>query len=135
MHQQPDSVHAEISSLSPMRVCISIWSPYACVCSGMLPGLVAGFYTFDECHIDLAQLSTFASARLTHAEAVGIDKQVQHSFNKTVAPAWMHTQSVSCHKICCSNPASCQNVWMISALFAADNCNSSVAAVATLLLL
>ena len=46
------------------------------ICSGMLPGLVAGFYTFDECHVDLAQLCTFASARLIHAEAVGIDKQV-----------------------------------------------------------
>ena len=49
---------------------------YLCFCSGMLPGLVAGFYTFDECHIDLAQLCTFASARMIHAEAIGIDKQV-----------------------------------------------------------
>ncbi len=49
---------------------------YLCLCSGMLPGLVAGFYTFDECHIDLAQLCTFASARMVHAEAIGIDKQV-----------------------------------------------------------
>lgn len=48
--------------------------------SGMLPGLVAGFYTFDECHVDLAQLCTFASARMIHAEAVGIDKQVQLLF-------------------------------------------------------
>ncbi|KAA6421181.1 MAG: water dikinase [Trebouxia sp. A1-2] len=48
-----------------------VHTPY----SGMLPGLVAGFYTFDECHIDLAQLCTFASARLIHAEAIGIDKQ------------------------------------------------------------
>ncbi|KAL3145556.1 hypothetical protein ABBQ32_003381 [Trebouxia sp. C0010 RCD-2024] len=48
-----------------------VHSPY----SGMLPGLVAGFYTFDDCHVDLAQLCTFASARLIHAEAVGIDKQ------------------------------------------------------------
>ncbi len=49
---------------------------YLCLCSGMLPGLVAGFYTFDECHIDLAQLCTFASARMIHAEAIGLDKQV-----------------------------------------------------------
>ena len=48
----------------------------AAACSGMLPGLVAGFYTFDDCHVDLAQLCTFASARLIHAEAVGIDKEV-----------------------------------------------------------
>ena len=48
----------------------------AAACSGMLPGLVAGFYSFDDCHVDLAQLCTFASARLIHAEAVGIDKEV-----------------------------------------------------------
>lgn len=42
----------------------------------MLPGLVAGFYTFDECHLDLSVLCTFASAILIHAEAIGIDKQV-----------------------------------------------------------
>lgn len=48
-----------------------VHTPY----SGMLPGLVAGFYTFDECHVDLAQLCTFASARMIHAEAIGIDKQ------------------------------------------------------------
>ena len=51
--------------------------------SGMLPGLVAGFYTFDECHVDLAQLCTFASARMIHAEAVGMDKQVQFLFAST----------------------------------------------------
>lgn len=55
-----------------------------CVCSGMLPGLVAGFYTFHECHIDLAQLCTFASARMINAEAVGIDKQVRQ-------PCWCLT--------------------------------------------
>ena len=42
----------------------------------MLPGLVAGFYTSDECHVDLSVLCTFASAILIHAEAIGIDKQV-----------------------------------------------------------
>ena len=42
----------------------------------MLPGLVAGFYTTDECHVDLSVLCTFASAILIHAEAVGIDTQV-----------------------------------------------------------
>ena len=42
----------------------------------MLPGLVAGFYTYDECHLDLSVLCTFASAILIHAEAEGIDKEV-----------------------------------------------------------
>jgi selenide,water dikinase len=42
--------------------------------SGMLPGFVAGRYSFDECHIDLAALAARTSARLIHAEAVGLDR-------------------------------------------------------------
>jgi selenide,water dikinase len=42
--------------------------------SGMIPGFVAGHYTFDECHIDLARLAAWTGARLIHAEAVGIDR-------------------------------------------------------------
>lgn len=45
--------------------------------SGMLPGYVAGTYTRDDVHIDLPRLAAFASARLLHAEAVGIDTQVR----------------------------------------------------------
>ena len=41
--------------------------------SGMLPGYVAGLYTRQECHIDLAKLCTFAGARMVHAEAIGLD--------------------------------------------------------------
>ena len=41
--------------------------------SGMLPGYVAGFYRWDDLHIDLARLATFAGARFVSAEATGLD--------------------------------------------------------------
>lgn len=50
-----------------------IETPY----SGMIPGFVAGRYTFDECHIDLARLCAWSGARLIHAEAIGIDRANQ----------------------------------------------------------
>jgi selenide,water dikinase len=42
--------------------------------SGMIPGFVAGHYTFDECHIDLAWLCASNGARLVQDEAIGIDR-------------------------------------------------------------
>jgi selenide, water dikinase len=42
--------------------------------SGMLPGLIAGHYTYDECHIDLVRLTSWAGARLIHGSAIGIER-------------------------------------------------------------
>ncbi|MCU0536598.1 MAG: selenide, water dikinase SelD [Hydrococcus sp. Prado102] len=41
--------------------------------SGMLPGHVAGFYSFDETHIDLRRLSRFAKAQFYLDKAIGLD--------------------------------------------------------------
>jgi selenide,water dikinase len=48
-----------------------LMTPY----SGMLPGVVCGFYRYDEAHIDLAALAMASGARLVHGEAVGIDRE------------------------------------------------------------
>ncbi|MEH2323519.1 MAG: FAD-dependent oxidoreductase [Nostoc sp.] len=41
--------------------------------SGMLPGHIAGFYSHDECHIDLRPLANFAQARLYIDTVVALD--------------------------------------------------------------
>ncbi|MBD2771908.1 FAD-dependent oxidoreductase [Iningainema tapete] len=41
--------------------------------SGMLPGHIAGFYTHDECHIDLRRLANFAQAQLYLDKVIGLD--------------------------------------------------------------
>lgn len=42
--------------------------------SGMLPGYIAGHYTFDEVHIDLGRLAAWAGARFIRAGVTGIDR-------------------------------------------------------------
>ena len=41
--------------------------------SGMLPGHVAGFYSYEETHIDLVSLAQFAGAKFIGDRAIGID--------------------------------------------------------------
>ncbi|BAU09027.1 selenide, water dikinase SelD [Fischerella sp. NIES-3754] len=41
--------------------------------SGMLPGHIAGFYSHDQCHIDLRLLTNFAKAQLYIDQVVGLD--------------------------------------------------------------
>ena len=51
-------------------ICTDTDTPY----SGMLPGYIAGHYSFDDVHIDLRRLSEFAGARYYRDEVVGIDR-------------------------------------------------------------
>jgi selenide,water dikinase len=51
-------------------ICTDTDTPY----SGMLPGYIAGHYSFDEVHIDLRRLAGFAGARYYRDEVTGIDR-------------------------------------------------------------
>jgi selenide,water dikinase len=48
--------------------------------SGMLPGYVAGLYSFDECHIDLRPLCQFAQVQMVQSRAVGLDLEKNQVF-------------------------------------------------------
>lgn len=52
------------------------YTPY----SGMLPGHIAGFYNYFQCHIDLRNLSNFANAQLYLDQVVGLDLENNQVF-------------------------------------------------------
>jgi len=45
--------------------------------SGMLPGLIAGHYTFEQAHIDLARLCQWAGVRFIAAEVTALDPRAR----------------------------------------------------------
>ncbi|MXY14880.1 MAG: bifunctional NADH dehydrogenase FAD-containing subunit/selenide, water dikinase SelD, partial [Proteobacteria bacterium] len=58
-----------IAGLQITLISRDVHTPY----SGMLPGYIAGHYSFDESHIDLQPLARFAGARLFHVRASALD--------------------------------------------------------------
>ena len=64
--------------------------------SGMLPGLIAGHYDYDEVHIDLAPLANFAKARLYHDEVTGIDLERGLVLCRTRPPVSYDVLSIDC---------------------------------------
>lgn len=75
----------------------------------MLPGYVSGFYTYEDCHIDLGRLSRYAGAELVQQEAAGIDIQVRKGHNARVVAACSPTCTlpecaleIATASICCS---------------------------------
>jgi pyridine nucleotide-disulfide oxidoreductase family protein len=52
------------------------YTPY----SGMLPGHIAGFYQYNECHIDLQNLCKFAHTKLYLDQVIGLDLNHQKVF-------------------------------------------------------
>lgn len=72
-------------------ICSDTDTPY----SGMLPGYVAGHYSFDEVHIDLRRLAAFAGARYYHDEVVGIDRAARTVFCRHRPPVRYDALSIN----------------------------------------
>ena len=54
--------------------------------SGMLPGHVAGYYNFEECHINLPSLAQLAQAQFCLDEAIGLDLENNQVFCANIPP-------------------------------------------------
>ena len=61
-----------------------IMAPY----SGMLPGLIADQYDYDEIHIDVSRLCRFAGVRFFHDRVTNLDldKKLIHCQNRPAVP-------------------------------------------------
>ena len=67
---------APIPHLRVILISRNIESPY----SGMIPGYLAGYYSHEECHIDICKLAGFAQARFIHGEVIHIDTAKREVF-------------------------------------------------------
>ena len=67
------------------------YAPY----SGMLPGLVAGLYDFEQVHIDLRRLCTYANVDFIHDEVIGLDPVAQTIFLKDHPPVSYDVLSIN----------------------------------------
>jgi selenide, water dikinase len=61
----------------PLNARITLISPQPLAAySGMLPGLIAGHYAFEDTHIDLPQLCQWADVRLIQQEVIAVDTSI-----------------------------------------------------------
>jgi selenide, water dikinase len=74
-------VQAPLHNASITLVSPDAHTPY----SGMLPGLVAGHYTHDQCHVALAPLAHAAGARFVAARVTGLDRAARVAITSTGA--------------------------------------------------
>jgi len=72
-------------------ICRDTDTPY----SGMLPGYIAGHYSYDEVHIDLARLAQFAGARFVRDEALGLDRDAGKVLCRNRPPLPYDTLSIN----------------------------------------
>lgn len=68
-----------------------VLTPY----SGMLPGLLAGHFSYDDSHIDLSRLCKYAGARFIRAAAIRIDANTKTIHLTNRPPLRYHIASIN----------------------------------------